>query len=635
MSTIFLRYSNFSSIRSPQNCNLLFRKHRTGQCLFLDKSCLKKYRKTRDLSSSVHSSSKASQAHAFSTVLKNDRIHEKEYQQENFASRKISLDVSLPVASVNKHLQILCSKEKDLFSSDSQFFSQLRPYRTHTSFELIRSIIVLKSCQIIGNFPFILSCVEQVFANRKSFPMIAPLFSFVIRKTAFAHFCGGENINEVTNKSSDLWEQGNIGAILDYAAEDDGKKEDKEESKTKLYSELSETYNARTYDYESECNCDRHVESFLACISAASSIASKTNTKSFAALKVTALGNPLLLERMSSAIAEARNLFTKFDTNKSGKISRSEFEEGYRLFFKDAEEKLPKMLERLDPCNSGRIDYITWSKYLTPADLPRIVSSCRSVGPLSRATLTEKELDLVRAMYDRIYQIAEEAARTNTRLLIDAEQTYYQPAIDNITHNLQQKYNNIHRSPEGPIIFNTYQCYLQCTSQNLENDIERAQRFNYHFGAKLVRGAYMVGERKRALEMGIPSPIYDTKEETDACYDKSLKYVLTHRAKHGTNSEIMLGTHNQESIEHTIRMMKKLDISPSSSCIHFAQLLGMCDNLTFPLGSGGHSVYKYMPYGKVDEVIPYLLRRAQENSDIFSNSFIEQKSMLKELYHRI
>lgn len=629
------RCSNFSIIRSSRNSSWPFRKHRTEQFTFQNKRHLQKCHRTC-VSSSAHSSEKIRQKQAFSTALKNDHLHEKEGKPEDSSVRKFSVDMSMSTSSVDSRLH---PEEKNRASVD--VLAESRPYKTHSTFELIRSIIVLRSCQIIGKFPSTLGCVEHIFANRENFPLISQFFSFVIKNTAYAHFCGGENIKEVTNKSSKLWEQGKIGAILDYAAEqttkDDDKKEDKKEET--IFFDLPGTYPsnqpARTYDYESEVACDRHVESFMACISAANSISSENNTKSFAALKVTALGNPLLLERMSSTIVEARNLFTKFDTNKSGKISHSEFDEGYRLFFKDAEEKLPRMFERLDPCNSGRIDYIAWSKLLSPADLPRIVSKCRSVGPLSRATLTEKELGLVSAMYDRIHKIAEEAARTNTRLLIDAEQTYYQPAIDNIAHNLQQKYNNVSRSPDGPIIFNTYQCYLQCTTQNLENDIERAQRYNYHFGAKLVRGAYMIGERKRALEMGYPSPIYDTKEDTDACYDKSLKYVLSHRALHDTKSECMMGTHNQKSIEYTIEIMKKLGISPSSGAIHFAQLLGMCDNLTYPLGNSGHSVYKYMPYGKVDEVIPYLLRRAQENSDIFSNSVIEQKSMLNELYQRL
>eukprot|EP00587_Corethron_hystrix_P006437 CAMPEP_0113301674 /NCGR_PEP_ID=MMETSP0010_2-20120614/2802_1 /TAXON_ID=216773 ORGANISM="Corethron hystrix, Strain 308" /NCGR_SAMPLE_ID=MMETSP0010_2 /ASSEMBLY_ACC=CAM_ASM_000155 /LENGTH=338 /DNA_ID=CAMNT_0000155331 /DNA_START=1128 /DNA_END=2144 /DNA_ORIENTATION=- /assembly_acc=CAM_ASM_000155 len=337
---------------------------------------------------------------------------------------------------------------------------------------------------------------------------------------------------------------------------------------------------------------------------------------------------------MSSAISEGRNLFSKFDKSHTGVISRKDFEEGYRLFFKDADERLPNILERMDPDDSGKIDYVTWSKFLGPADLPRIVSSCRKAGPLFRSTPTGKELELIHVMYNRINKVAKEAARTGTRLLIDAEQTYFQPAIDNITQNLQQRYNNIDMSPEGPIIFGTHQCYLQSTPQKIQHDVERALRFKYHFATKLVRGAYMIGERIRALHMGYPSPIFETKAATDACFNQSLEYILSQRVLQNTKSEIMLGTHNSDSVKLAMKLLNDLEIS-SSETIYFAQLLGMSDHLASLVMTNGHIVYKYMPYGKVDEVIPYLLRRAQENSDIFSESSDDIYCMSKELLQRI
>jgi proline dehydrogenase len=291
---------------------------------------------------------------------------------------------------------------------------------------------------------------------------------------------------------------------------------------------------------------------------------------------------------------------------------------------------LKDLLEEFDPDHSDNVDYITWSLKLSPKDLPKIMSSCREFGPLALATPTPEEIELIEAMYERGFTLAKEAAKYGVRLLIDAEQVRYQPAIDNLVLDLQQTFNT-----DKPIIYNTYQCYLADTAGDIRCDYERSARFDYHFGAKLVRGAYMESERILAESKGLPSPIFETIEETHDCYNDSVDFLLQKSIESKNSVELMCATHNQESIELAIAAMNKYGIDRRDPSICFAQLYGMSDHLSFNLGKHGYREYKYVPYGKVDEVMPYLLRRAQENSAIVGGAAIEVGMIIQELRRRL
>jgi proline dehydrogenase len=304
-----------------------------------------------------------------------------------------------------------------------------------------------------------------------------------------------------------------------------------------------------------------------------------------------------------------------------------------RYFFHDSEERLTQLLRLLDPDDVGEVDYITWSKLLTPKDLPAIIKGCRRMGALGRATPTEHEVELIVKMHARAHSLAEEAFQCGTRLLIDAEQSYFQPAIDNLTLELQQKYNATDMT-DKPIIFNTYQCYLKDTLEHLVMDVERSERFKYHFACKLVRGAYMESERKRANDHKCPSPIHGTIEDTHQCYNDAASFLIRQILKTDKQLEVMCATHNQESIEKAIAVMNDCGIDRSAPTLHFAQLYGMSDNLTYNLGLLGFRAYKYVPYGQVKEVIPYLMRRVQENSAVMGNASREVSLLRKELFRR-
>lgn len=536
-------------------------------------------------------------------------------------------------------------------------------FERKTNGELIKAMITFGLCQIrplVRHSERLLKVTRSVLGDR--------ITDGLLKASLFGHFCAGEDEQRIQPTITKL-EMAGIGSILDFAAEDDDSShsaptqsnptgnlnnnnksmQQQQPQSQSLNPNTVSVYesqlnpNVRMYDYESEAKCDRHVETFRQCIQSVSHL----QKDGFAAIKVTALGNPKLLARMSRAIVEAQNLFAKFDTNGDGCISEEEFERGLDLFFinnSDATHLLQRVKEIMpaatndDAGSSGssgnKVDYITWSMLLAPHDLPNITRGCREVGPLALATPTAEEAELIETMYQRGHALAREAAACGTRLLVDAEQARFQPAIDNLVLELQRTYNAVSAS-DYPIIYNTYQCYLKDATHRLQADVERSKRYNYHFGAKLVRGAYMESERAMAESLCLPSPIHDTIQDTHECYNAAVQYLLQHSQESSQAVELMCATHNQETIELAIQVMNKLGIDRTARTISFAQLFGMKDNLTYNLGRHGFRAYKYVPYGEVKMVMPYLLRRASENSAITGGASKELKMIVDELSRRV
>ncbi|KAG7368746.1 proline dehydrogenase [Nitzschia inconspicua] len=491
-------------------------------------------------------------------------------------------------------------------------------YESKSTKELLRAAACFRLCRI----PFLVNNAESLLRSSR-FLLGGWITDAALKTTLFGHFCAGEDQDRIRPVIQKLKDAG-IGSILDYAAEND-----QPAAPAKLEDKSFEEQNIRvqTYDYESEAQCDRHVDTFLHCINDVASF----GPDGFAAVKITALGNPKLLARLSTAIVEAKRLFQIFDSNGDGVIGRDEFEFGYNKFFVDGETRIKEIFEEFDPDNSGMIDYITWSMMLSPRDLPRIVSSCQAAGRLSEACPTGEEIELLENMYDRGRTLGEAAAKAGVRLLIDAEQVRYQPAIDNLVLELQRQFN----VDDKPIIYNTYQCYLQDSPERLRTDVKRAERFNYHFGAKLVRGAYMESERKLAEDAGLPDPIQPNIDATHKCYDESVDFLLRHSIDSDQKAELMCATHNQSSIENAIDAMNKYGVDRKASTICFAQLYGMSDHLSYNLGKHDFRVFKYVPYGEVHEVMPYLLRRARENSAIVGGATLELNMIKQELGSRM
>ncbi|WP_367892465.1 proline dehydrogenase family protein [Marivirga harenae] len=239
--------------------------------------------------------------------------------------------------------------------------------------------------------------------------------------------------------------------------------------------------------------------------------------------------------------------------------------------------------------------------------------------------LTEKEEGIHQRNIERFEKICQAAHDQNVRVLIDAEESWLQDPIDEVVYEMMEKYNK-----ETAIIYNTYQMYRADMFENLKKAHKRASEKGYFIGAKLVRGAYMEKEAERAEEMGYPNPIQISKERTDIDYNSALEYCVENL----DNFYVFNGTHNQYSNYFLAYMMDKHGIQPSDQRVHFAQLYGMSDNISFNLADKGYNVAKYVPYGPVKAVMPYLFRRAEENTAVAGQSSREFSLIKEEIQRR-
>ncbi len=224
--------------------------------------------------------------------------------------------------------------------------------------------------------------------------------------------------------------------------------------------------------------------------------------------------------------------------------------------------------------------------------------------------------------YDRVSKVAHD---NGIRLLIDAEESWMQDAADDLCEKMMEKYNK-----ERPIVFNTLQCYRWDRLDYLKKLHQRAKMKGYKLGFKIVRGAYMEKENERAIEKGYKTPICESKKATDDTFNEVLKYILENIDDIG----LFVGTHNELSTYLTMDLMKEKGISKSDDRIWFGQLFGMSDHITFNLGAEGYNVAKYIPFGPVKDVMPYLIRRAEENTSVAGQTSRELTLLKKEKERR-
>ncbi len=225
----------------------------------------------------------------------------------------------------------------------------------------------------------------------------------------------------------------------------------------------------------------------------------------------------------------------------------------------------------------------------------------------------------------RLISLCESAAGKGTSILIDAEESWIQPAIDEVVMEMMLKLNH-----DRAVVFNTLQMYRHDRLQHLEDVLSQSLQKGFVPAFKLVRGAYMEKERKRAARLGLISPVYSSKKETDEAFDQALTMMLAHPG----NAAVFCGSHNENSNLLLCRLMAEYGLEPACSRIWFSQLFGMSDHITHNLASAGYQVCKYLPYGELRHVIPYLLRRAQENTSVAGQSGRELSMIRAEMQRR-
>lgn len=243
----------------------------------------------------------------------------------------------------------------------------------------------------------------------------------------------------------------------------------------------------------------------------------------------------------------------------------------------------------------------------------------------AQETLTATEQEEWNRVQDRVNLICSTAHELQIPVMIDAEESWIQKTIDQVALDMMRKYNR-----ERIIVYNTYQMYRHDKLADLKADYLIAQADGFILGAKLVRGAYMEKERKRATEMGYQSPIQPNKEATDKDYDLAVDFCVQNL----NQIALVAGTHNELSCKKLTELLSQYNISRQHPHVYFSQLYGMSDHLSFNLSNFGYNVVKYLPYGPVKAVMPYLFRRAQENTSISGQTSRELQLLITERKRR-
>ena len=386
------------------------------------------------------------------------------------------------------------------FNDTAQAFQHL------TDGELRRAVALFS---LIGK-PWLVN-VGSAFAN-VALALRIPL-GWAVRPTVYAHFCGGESIDDSEETMAKLAAH-NVRTILDYSAE------------------------GQTAEADLDATCSE----VLATIHAADGDA----RHAFAVFKVSGLSSNALLEKVGKAMAGGAAL--------------------------------------------NRDDEAAWER-----------------------------------VQRRVRTLCEATAAAGGRILIDAEESWIQDAIDALAEDMMSDYNR-----EQVVVYTTAQMYRHDRLAYLKDMAERAEEGGYACGVKLVRGAYMEKERERAEKRGYPSPIQPDKASTDRDFDDAVAWVLDRLEQ----VHLVAGSHNEASNLRLCKLMAERGLAPGDARVAFAQLLGMSDPITFNLAAHGYNVAKYVPYGPIREAIPYLIRRAQENTSVAGQTSRELELLRREQARR-
>ncbi len=270
---------------------------------------------------------------------------------------------------------------------------------------------------------------------------------------------------------------------------------------------------------------------------------------------------------------------------------------------------------------AARSEYVPFSVFKVTGIAPADLLEKQQGGQ----QLTETETEVLERSKERMDQLCKAASERKVGIFVDAEESWIQETIDSWTYEMMEKYNKTEA-----IVYNTFQLYRQDAFQNLTDAVLKAREKGYQLGAKLVRGAYIEKEKLRAMEHNYADPLHNTKEDTDQDYNKAILYSLGNL----DYMSVCLGTHNEYSTLYCTELMQQMGISINDKRIWFAQLLGMSDNISYNMADAGYNAAKYVPYGPVESVMPYLFRRAAENTSIAGQSSREFLLVKKELERR-
>lgn len=544
-------------------------------------------------------------------------------------------------------------------------------YASMGSMELFRSRVVLYLC----GTSWIVDNNERLMKfSRALLPKV--VFEWLMRRTFYGQFVGGVDVEDLRPKLAKMQEYG-VRPILDYSVEadlgadtDDTVPEtqvvDPQDPQFKQYKQFKQdkissqrnTHHvvARSYPYLGEENCEKNLAIFMECLKTAGEVCEQD---AFSAIKVTGLAKPNALLEGSQLLVEIKHLFIKYsevckDTLPTylnlkhlpkdvlGPIhllvQHRMTLDNFKQLLSDhgaslGEDEITDLFSLMLPDEQGRVKFHKFREMSLPGPPDKPLYSLlttlkKQSGSPVITQMNRQHITALNRVEERLIRLCDHGVQLDAKILIDAEQTYFQPLIDFFANKLMSRYNQ-----DTVTIFNTYQCYLKGTPSQLIYDAEKANLLGYKFGAKLVRGAYMEQERQRAADLDYEDPIYPDKAHTNSCYINMFEILLSQIEQR--KCEVMIASHNEFSIQYVVEKMRQSDINPADGGIYFGQLLGMCDQVTYLLGANGYCSYKYVPYGPIEAVLPYLSRRAYENKGMLKGSQKEIELLKGEFRGRI
>ncbi|KAJ1809456.1 proline dehydrogenase [Coemansia sp. RSA 2598] len=445
------------------------------------------------------------------------------------------------------------------------------------------------------------------------------LSNAVVRRTFFAWFCAGETEREIVHTMRRLKDAG-VGSILDFSAEAD-------------LADEGAAADAATARAQANVKADAFTKEYLHGLHMAAQVPG-----SFAAIKVTGLADPEVLFRLSQPYARLRTAFDAADSDADGRVDYAQFRDAVLPALPGGSRVASPsgVFGMVDRDNDGQVDWVDLQMALG-MDNPLARPLYLRASPSSDYGAVASDIDDYERLVSRARAVVQHASDRSVRVMVDAEHTYFQPMIDHVALVMQREFNGA--ASASTLVFNTYQMYRADSLQRMSDDLVRSQREGWRFAAKLVRGAYMELERERAARLGYPSPINPTLEATHAVYDQGVRLLIDRVAQAQREGAVppalFVATHNNASIERAMRQVCDQSVDLANEPVMFGQLLGMQDATSYAVAKAGLPIYKYVPYGGLSEVMPYLIRRAQENSAVAASIKKEAASVMAEIRRRI
>jgi len=497
-------------------------------------------------------------------------------------------------------------------------------YGTTPTRDLIRSLFVLRTAQM----GWLVRYAPTLYRWTQRVPLLRESTNLFIKYTFFRHFCGGETLSECREYVEKLRARG-VGSILDYSAEGEAAPMNAAAVGRRRGDGLLLEESDISPD---EVRYDGAANVLMTTVQWAGNEARHCDTIS--CLKVSALARFELLERISEALAiRFGNLTTTHDGTPFLLLGHLDANGLVRAIadsyeFDESEIGMAGVVGMAASGSGAAVDH-------EPKQPSDSILDHVSLHLFNEYLSPAERLEFARVLC-RLDAVCSEARRYRVPMLIDAEQYSIQTAIDFCAGLMMLRHNRSFESDqETPaIMYSTVQSYLKDSPERLKAYRELASRFRFRYGVKQVRGAYMASERRRAAAAGRPdlSPIHDTIEDTHASYNAGLSALIDEvRAGHAA---ALFATHNVESLQRAVELVGSDSLLRRNAALRFAQLYGMGDSLTFGLARAGFRACKYVPFGRVDEVMPYLLRRLEENHSALGTAPRDISHFLAELRRR-